>query len=128
MGFYTKAIVKDFCVTASDNNLVGFLMPGKPAIACLEGQPGDIAKFIKECRTQVFGPVPASMRKMNVTLVENHSGGPRRFRGFTETPFENSKGHKRSDMADMGALRAFLLEHGVPESLFLQVSMARNDI
>jgi hypothetical protein len=123
IGFYTKSIVQDFCATAAANNLSGFLMPGKPGISCLEGTPKDVAAFIKAVRMVVFATVPASMRKMNIILTEQHTCGPRRFTGFSETPFKSASGHKRSDMADMTALRAFLLEHSVPQALFRQITM-----
>lgn len=122
IGFYTKAIIKDFVRSAASHKLTGFLMPGKPAIAGLEGTEEDITAFLKHVRTVVFAMVPPGMRKMNLPFKEDIKS--RRFPSFEERPFMSQpRSHKRSDMADMSKLRAFVAAHGVPDSIFKMLSM-----
>ena len=91
--------------------LTGFLMPGKPAVACLEGSVLQIRAFLKACRTELFATVPRAGRKM--TLVMEESIQHRAFDAFTETRFMCDSGtHKRRDMASLVKLEQHLTEHG----------------
>ena len=47
IGFYTKSIRDGFCGAAGPLGCTGFLMPGKPAIAAVEGSAEAIAEFIR---------------------------------------------------------------------------------
>lgn len=124
IGFYTPSIIDDFCKSASSFKLTGFLMSGKPGIACLEGTEQQIDAYLKHVRTVVFACVDRNSRKMNVTLKELSADtfDQRRFSKFEHKVFANAH-HKRSDMADMSALRVYLQEHNVPVELFKQVCM-----
>ena len=50
--------------------LPGFLMPGKPAVACIEGPATAIAAFMKHVRTVLFATVPAASRKMQTARID----------------------------------------------------------
>lgn len=53
----------------------GFLMPGKPAVAAVEGTPEAIARFIKVTRTELFATVPPASRKMTLMLLDTPVAG-----------------------------------------------------
>lgn len=110
IGFYTRSIIDAFVEAAGDEGLEGFLMPGKPAVACLEGSAADIASFLVTCRTQLFAKVPAASRKMTVAMEEADIGsGAFAGEGFRELSMAAAAGtHKRKDMTDMAGLATFL--------------------
>ena len=118
IGFYTKAIRKAFCHAATDYNCTGFLMPGKPAVAAVEGRPEDIAEFLKHTRTVLFAKVPPASRKMTVSLCDD-TAVERVFLGFEEVELHTGSdpatksAHKRKDMADLGKLQQFLEDKGL---------------
>ena len=122
-GFYEKKIIKDFIQSASKHSLTGFLAHGKPALACLEGNPEDIKEFIRHVRTTVFATVPRSARKMSLSLCEPDSTSrPRRFEAFEAKAFYSLGAHHRPDFLDRRQLEDYLKDHGVPESVFREVS------
>ena len=120
IGFYTKSIIKAFCQTAAGMGLTGFLMPGKPAVAALEGSAADIAAFVRVTRTDLFAKVNPASRKMTLSLLEEEIAA-RAFDGFEELKLLTScsgeagakQAHKRKDMADLGKLHAFLSARGL---------------
>lgn len=50
-------------------------MPGKPAVAAVEGTPEAIARFIKVTRTELFATVPPASRKMTLMLLDTPVAG-----------------------------------------------------
>ena len=112
IGFYTRSIMDEFCQCTRDNGITGFLMPGKPAVAALEGSDAAIADFLKATRTDVFRNVPPASRKMTVSLREDRDVR-RVFGDFALTSFNADEGHKRKDIADLGSLRIFLDQQGL---------------
>ena len=114
IGFYTKKIIKDFCTSANAHNLAGFLMPGKPAVACCEGLQADIDEFVRVTRTDTFARVPSASKKMTLCLLEEDiSADARLFTSFTELQLTSSdRSHKRKDMTDLGAFKVYLQERG----------------
>jgi hypothetical protein len=117
-GFYQKKIIKDFVQSATNHSLTGFLAHGKPAIACLEGRPGDIQEFIKHVRTSVFATVPRGARKMTLGLREpDIEHRQARFESFEAHTFFSQGNHHRPDMLDRKQLYSFLVDHGVPEGV-----------
>jgi hypothetical protein len=113
IGFYTKSIVKAFCTTATDLDCTGFLMPGKPAVAAVEGTPAAIAEFLRVTRTALFARVPPASRKMKLCLVDRGISA-RAFQGFEEMELKAvASAHKRKDIADLGSLEAFLSDRGL---------------
>ena len=73
IGFYTPSIREAFVAEARSRGLTGFLMPGKPAVAVLEGDRSAIDGFLTTTRTVLFARVPPASRKMSVTLEEGAS-------------------------------------------------------
>lgn len=73
IGFYTPSIREAFVAEANSRGLTGFLMPGKPAVAVLEGDRSAIDGFLTTTRTALFARVPPASRKMTVTLEEGAS-------------------------------------------------------
>ena len=113
IGFYTKSIIKAFCSTAAELGCTGFLMPGKPAVAAVEGTPSAIAEFLRVTRTELFARVPPASRKMKLCLVDRGIEA-RVFTGFEERTLRVVPGaHKRKDIADLGGLEAFLRDRGL---------------
>ncbi len=117
IGFYTPSIRQAFVAEARSLGLTGFLMPGKPAVAALEGDKSDISRFLIVTRTQLFASVPPASRKMTVMLVESSSASGslhRAFKSFDEIELRCEPGtHARRDIADLGALRALLDARGL---------------
>ena len=72
-------------------------------------------------RTDLFAKVPASSRKMTISLLEEGVGVVRAFDSFEELRLLTSESgdagakaaHKRKDMADLGKLHAFLAGKGL---------------
>eukprot|EP01059_Diplonema_ambulator_P033113 TRINITY_DN6785_c0_g1_i1.p3 TRINITY_DN6785_c0_g1~~TRINITY_DN6785_c0_g1_i1.p3 ORF type:complete len:260 (+),score=62.26 TRINITY_DN6785_c0_g1_i1:1698-2477(+) len=113
IGFYTKSIRKAFCETAASLGCTGFLMPGKPAVAAVEGTSKQIAEFIRITRTELFASVAPASRKMTLSLLDDPITN-RAFTGFDEVDITAAPAtHKRKDMADLGGLQTFLESHGV---------------
>ena len=83
--FYTKSIRQAFCSSAIDYGITGFLMPGKPAVACLEGTDAAIRDFLRHVRTVLFAVVPAASRKMQTGLIEDSGPVKRLFPGRDDT-------------------------------------------
>jgi hypothetical protein len=117
IGFYTPSIRRAFIEEARRVGLTGFLMPGKPAVAALEGDRRSIDHFVSVTRTQLFASVPPASRKMSVMLEESGEVGVQLLRAFStfdeiELPCETGL-HVRQDTADLGALRALLDSRGL---------------
>jgi len=116
IGFYTKSIIKAFCSTAAEHGCTGFLMPGKPAVAAVEGTPAAIARFIKVTRTELFATVPPASRKMTLTHVDT----PIKERTFADFQWLElnaaANAHKRKDMADLGNLEVWLTARGLGDA------------
>ena len=134
IGFYTPRIREAFVEEANGCGLTGFLMPGKPAIAVLEGSRAVIDRFLVTTRTILFASVPPASRKMTVTLeegaaseIDRSSQVPvpatspiptarlrRAFSDFREESLRCAPGsHVRGDISDIGALRALLDARGL---------------
>lgn len=119
IGFYTPSIRRAFVEEARRAGLTGFLMPGKPAVAALEGGRAEIDGFITLTRTVLFASVPPASRKMSIMLDE--VGGAagsallrRSFSTFEEVEMRCEPGtHARGDTADLGALRTLLDSRGL---------------
>jgi len=82
-------------------------MPGKPAVACLEGPSERIEKFLKITRKELFATVAPSSRKMKLVFQEPNIKPA--FKTFEEVQLNCLGGtHKRKDIADLGELSSFL--------------------
>ncbi|KNC72282.1 hypothetical protein SARC_15164, partial [Sphaeroforma arctica JP610] len=110
IGFYTKSIRAEFCQAAASIGCTGFLMPGKPAVAAVEGTRQQIDRFLYTTRTETFAQVAPSMRKMQVTLLDRDV--ERVFEGFDELVMAHG-GHKRKDISDLSSLQKMLEEKGI---------------
>jgi hypothetical protein len=116
-GFYQKKIIKEFCKSANQHSLTGFLAHGKPAVVCLEGNPDDIQEFLRHVRTTVLATVPRGSRKMRLGLREPAVDRAPRFESFQAKSFFSMGNHHRPDMLDRKQLDAFLKDHGVSEEV-----------
>eukprot|EP00732_Lithocolla_globosa_P000195 Lithocolla_globosa_v1_NODE_45_length_8054_cov_9.461981.p4 type:complete len:273 gc:universal NODE_45_length_8054_cov_9.461981:5015-4197(-) len=127
IGFHTKSIRRGFCQTALSLGCTGFLMPGKPAVAAVEGTQASIAEFLRLTRTDLFATVPAASRKMTVSLLEKDI--VRAFDGFEEVDLtsaldKSAKGHKRKDIVDLGQLQCFLSDLGLSHAFSFMFQQA----
>eukprot|EP00928_Gymnodinium_smaydae_P016705 TRINITY_DN16306_c0_g1_i1.p1 TRINITY_DN16306_c0_g1~~TRINITY_DN16306_c0_g1_i1.p1 ORF type:complete len:312 (-),score=31.39 TRINITY_DN16306_c0_g1_i1:11-946(-) len=143
ISFTSSKIAKEFCAAALGNNITGFLMVGKPGIACLEGGPKAISAFLKIVRTDIFAQIDPAARKMTLSINEEACTRVR-FDGFTVQEFSQyGKGSatdtgstscsmtnkKRTARADLLQLKEFLLSRGIVEGTFDRVTMhAQNDV
>eukprot|EP00466_Bigelowiella_natans_P017946 jgi/Bigna1/88317/estExt_fgenesh1_pg.C_300141 len=113
IGFYTRKIIKAFVRCAGEKGLTGFLMPGKPGVACLEGPESSINDFLRITRTQLFASVAPSSRKMKLIHHESITSESRCFDSFSEVEMACLSGtHKRKDLTDLGELQRFLKNAG----------------
>lgn len=120
VGFYQKKIIKDFCQSATQHSLTGFLAHGKPSVACLEGTAENIKEFLRHVRTVVFATVPRNARKMTLGLREPNlscTTRPPRFGSFVAKAFFSQGAHHRPDMLDRTQLDVFLRDQSVPEDV-----------
>lgn len=122
ISFTTVKIAKAFRAAGEAQGLTGFLMIGKPGIACLEGGPRAIAAFLRVVRTDVFAEVDRASRKMNMSILEE-SCTRVRFEGFSVMEFPAPGPQRGPARADLLKLKEFLLTRGIVEKTFERVTM-----
>ena len=126
IGFYTKKIRTAFVELANELKLTGFLMPGKPALSCVEGSEASIEEFIFRVRVQLFAIVPAASRKMSrlctvkKLISMQELAIESKFSGFEEVDFTAECGHSHAQVVDLSKLRLFLAEKGL-EAYFYHI-------
>eukprot|EP00747_Dinoflagellata_sp_TGD_P170736 gnl/TRDRNA2_/TRDRNA2_203061_c0_seq1.p1 gnl/TRDRNA2_/TRDRNA2_203061_c0~~gnl/TRDRNA2_/TRDRNA2_203061_c0_seq1.p1 ORF type:complete len:320 (+),score=53.09 gnl/TRDRNA2_/TRDRNA2_203061_c0_seq1:23-961(+) len=135
ISFTSAKIAKEFRAAAEAESLTGFLMVGKPGVACLEGGPNAIARFLRIVRTDVFAQIDPATRKMQITINEE-SCTRVRFDGFSVLDFSNTAdaavtaGKKqRPTRSDLFSLKEFLQSRGIVDKTFERVTMhAQHDV
>merc|ERR1711924_142322 len=137
ISFTSSKIAKEFSAAALDREITGFLMGGKPGIACLEGGPVAISGFLRTVRTDIFAQIDPATRKMSLSILEEACTRVR-FEGFSIQEFSQAgrggavdtgsaacsmTNKKRTARADLLQLKEFLLSRGIVEKTFERVTM-----
>lgn len=104
---YSKTKRKDILQWASDYNLTGFCLPGKPGVVCLEGDEYNVEEYFSRLRRLNWKKITCRHREKG---IENKSvNDQRKFTGFVELFFE-VHGTRENHM-DMGQFLHYLEQH-----------------
>lgn len=104
---YSKTKRKDILQWASDYNLTGFCLPGKPGVVCLEGDEGNVEEYFSRLRRLNWKKLTCRHREKG---IENKKvDDQRKFSGFDELFFE-VHGTRENHM-DMGQFLQYLEQH-----------------
>lgn len=104
---YSKTKRKDILQWASDYNLTGFCLPGKPGVVCLEGNEYNVEEYFSRLRRLNWKKITCRHREKG---TENKSvDDQRKFTGFVELFFE-IHGTRENHM-DMGQFLHYLEQH-----------------
>ena len=106
---YSKTKRKDILQWASDYNLTGFCLPGKPGVVCLEGEECNVEEYFSHLRRLNWKKITCRHREKG---IENKSiDNQRKFSGFDELFFE-VHGTRENHM-DMGQFLHYLEQHNL---------------
>lgn len=104
---YSKTKRKDILQWASDYNLTGFCLPGKPGVVCLEGDEYNVEEYFSRLRRLNWKKITCRHREKG---TENKGvDDQRKFTGFVELFFE-VHGTRENHM-DMGQFLHYLEQH-----------------
>lgn len=104
---YSKTKRKDILQWASDYNLTGFCLPGKPGVVCLEGDEYNVEEYFSRLRRLNWKKITCRHREKGA--ADKSIDEQRRFTGFDELFFE-IHGTRENHM-DMGQFRHYLDQH-----------------
>ena len=97
---YSKTKRKDILQWASDYNLTGFCLPGKPGVVCLEGDEYNVEEYFSRLRRLNWKKITCKHREKG---IENQTiNEQRKFSGFDELFFD-VHGTRENHM-DMGTV------------------------
>lgn len=106
---YSKTKRKDILQWATDYNLTGFCLPGKPGVVCLEGDEYNVEEYFSRLRRLNWKKITCRHREKG---EENKSiDDQRKFPGFEELFFE-VHGTRENHM-DMGQFLHYLEQHNL---------------
>lgn len=104
---YSKTKRKDILQWASDYNLTGFCLPGKPGVVCLEGNECNVEEYFSRLRRLNWKKITCRHREKGIEKKSIDS--QRKFSGFDELFFE-VHGTRENHM-DMGQFLHYLEQH-----------------
>ena len=104
---YSKTKRKDILQWASDYNLTGFCLPGKPGVVCLEGDEYNVEEYFGRLRRLNWKKITCRHREKGV--ANKSVKDQRKFTGFVELFFEVHG--SRENRMDMGQFLHYLEEH-----------------
>ena len=104
---YSKTKRKDILQWASDYNLTGFCLPGKPGVVCLEGDEYNVEEYFSRLRRLNWKKITCRHREKGT--ANKSVNDQRKFTGFVELFFE-VHGTRENHM-DMGQFLHYLEEH-----------------
>lgn len=104
---YSKTKRKDILQWASDYNLTGFCLPGKPGVVCLEGDEYNVEEYFSRLRRLNWKKITCRHREKGI--ANKSVKDQRKFTGFVELFFE-VHGSRENHM-DMGQFLHYLEEH-----------------
>lgn len=104
---YSKTKRKDILQWASDYNLTGFCLPGKPGVVCLEGDEYNVEEYFSRLRRLNWKKITCRHRERGTE--DKSVNDQRKFTGFVELFFE-VHGTRENHM-DMGQFLHYLEEH-----------------
>ena len=104
---YSKTKRKDILQWASDYNLTGFCLPGKPGVVCLEGNECNVEEYFSRLRRLNWKKITCRHREKG--MPTKSIDDQRKFSGFDELFFE-VHGTRENHM-DMGQFLHYLEQH-----------------
>lgn len=104
---YSKTKRKDILQWASDYNLTGFCLPGKPGVVCLEGDEYNVEEYFSRLRRLNWKKITCRHREKGVE--DKSVDDQRKFIQFDELFFE-IHGTRENHM-DMGQFLHYLEQH-----------------
>lgn len=104
---YSKTKRKDILQWASDYNLTGFCLPGKPGVVCLEGDEYNVEEYFSRLRRLNWKKITCRHREKGT--ADKSVNEQRKFTGFDELFFE-IHGTRENHM-DMGQFQHYLDQH-----------------
>ena len=105
---YSKTKRRNILAYASDLDLTGFCLPGKPGVVCIEGTDQNVREFYSVLRRWNWKSITCRKREVNESC---DVPACRKIVGFRELVLD-MHGH-RSNHMDMGQFLAYLKEHGL---------------
>ena len=104
---YSKTKRKDILQWASDYDITGFCLPGKPGVVCLEGNEFNVEEYFGRLRRLNWKKITCRHREKG--KENDNIDNQRKFSGFDELFFE-VHGTRENHM-DMGQFLHFLEQH-----------------
>ena len=104
---YSKTKRRDILQWASDYNLTGFCLPGKPGVVCLEGDECNVEEYFSRLRRLNWKKITCRHREKG--MPNKSIDDQRKFSGFDELFFE-VHGTRENHM-DMGQFLHYLEQH-----------------
>ena len=108
---YNKTKRKNILAWASDYDLTGFCLPGKPGVVCIEGDKDNVEEYYSHLRRLSWKKITCRHQDIgdkNVDVDEQ-----RKFQGFLELKFD-AHGTRETHL-DMGQFFQYLSDHGLSE-------------
>ena len=100
---YSKTKRRNILSNASELDLTGFCLPGKPGVVCVEGTVDNTKEFYSVLRRWNWKSIACRRRE-----VESSGCGLRKISGFQELVFDTD-GHRQN----MGQFLEYLKAHGL---------------
>lgn len=106
---YSKTKRHNILSLASELDLTGFCLPGKPGVVCIEGTSGQTKQFYDVLRRWNWKSI--TCRKREVTKGVQQIDSERKIVGFKELFFDTHG--QRSNHMDLGQFREYLKTHNL---------------
>ncbi|GAA5887310.1 hypothetical protein JCM16303_006586 [Sporobolomyces ruberrimus] len=111
---------------ASDYDLTGFVLAGKPAVMCLEGTENNIQEYMAEIKSKSWADIPSFQKKVSeryrtplispTTSSSPNDPSSRIFRNMSEITKLIGQSGQKGNRGDMGEVRDFLAGKGLAEA------------
>ncbi|KAJ3089455.1 hypothetical protein HK100_007740 [Physocladia obscura] len=107
----TREKRNDLVQWAPTFGLTGFVMAGKPAVVCCEGQASRIDAYMSEIKALSWADVPSHQKKISITCQETIA--QRKFTEMTEITHLFTMGGHRGNRPDLGQVKKWFDDHNV---------------
>ncbi|GAA5845354.1 hypothetical protein JCM3766R1_006328 [Sporobolomyces carnicolor] len=115
---------------ASDYDLTGFVLAGKPAVMCLEGTENNIQEYMADIKSNSWADIPSFQKKVSerfrqpllaassstTTSLSSNDPSHRIFTDMSEITSLIAQSGQRANRGDMAEVRAFLDKKGLGDA------------